>query len=183
MQIVVTAIPEVKILVPRRFRDSRGFFSETYSRRSLEEAGIHLDFVQDNCSLSVDRGVVRGLHYQIRPMAQDKLVRVLRGSILDVTVDIRRGSPTFGQHVSVVVSEEEWNQILIPAGFAHGFCTMEPNTEVAYKVTNYYSPAHERGILWNDPDLGISWPVSADEARLSDKDSRNPRLRDAPDLF
>lgn len=183
MQLVDTTIPDVKILVPRKFRDSRGFFSETYSRRALEEAGLRLDFVQDNWSLSIDRGVVRGLHYQIPPLAQDKLVRVLRGAILDVVVDIRRGSPTFGQHVSVMISEQKWNQILVPSGFAHGFCTLEPNTEVAYKVTNGYSPEHERGILWSDPDLGIMWPVSAAEAILSDKDARNPRLRDAQDLF
>ncbi len=183
MQVIETEIPEIKILVPRRFQDSRGVFSETYSRRCFEVADIRLDFVQDNWSLSAERGVVRGLHYQIPPFAQDKLVRVLKGAVLDVAVDIRRNSPTFGKHVSVTLSEHEWNQLLVPVGFAHGFCTLVPHTEVAYKVTGYYSPEHERGIAWNDPDLGIVWPVCPDKALLSPKDARNPLLRDVKDLF
>ena len=183
MDVTRLAIPEVVILRPRKFEDARGFFSETYNAAALAAHGIDLTFVQDNQSLSVERGVVRGLHFQLPPFAQDKLVRVLRGSILDVAVDIRRGSPTFGQHVSAVISAAEWNQILVPAGFAHGFCTLEPDTEVAYKVSAPYSPQHDRGILWNDPALGIDWPVDENSAVLSDKDRLHPTLAQAPDLF
>jgi dTDP-4-dehydrorhamnose 3,5-epimerase len=184
MQVSETAIPVVKILTPRKHGDHRGFFSEIYSRKAMRElAGIDLEFVQDNHSLSAEKGVLRGLHFQIAPMAQDKLIRVVHGAILDVAVDIRRGSPTFGKHVSAVLSAENWKQILIPIGFAHGFVTLESNTEVVYKVTNYYSPAHDRGILWNDPALGIDWGVSAGAAVLSEKDRKNPTLADAKDLF
>src|SRR5439155_23971849 len=145
MQVIETAIPAVMILQPRKHGDHRGFFSEIYSRKALRDlAEIDIEFVQDNHSLSAEKGVLRGLHYQIAPMAQDKLIRVVRGAILDVALDIRRGSPTFGKHVSAVISAENWKQILIPIGFAHGFVTLESNTEVAYKVTNYYSPAHDR---------------------------------------
>ena len=183
MEVVSLAIPEIKIIRPRKFGDHRGFFSETYSKRSFEAAGLHHDFVQDNHSLSAEVGTVRGLHFQLPPFAQDKLVRVVKGAILDVAVDIRKGSPTFGKHVSAVISAEAWNQILVPVGFAHGFCTLEPDTEVIYKVTNFYSAEHDRGLLWNDPDLGIDWPVAADKAQLSDKDHRNPRLAELPDVF
>ncbi|MGH7215513.1 MAG: dTDP-4-dehydrorhamnose 3,5-epimerase, partial [Tepidisphaeraceae bacterium] len=155
MQVIDTEIPAVKLLVPKRFGDQRGFFSETYNRKTLDALGISGEFVQDNHSLSAERGVVRGLHYQVAPMAQDKLLRVVRGSVLDVALDIRRDSPTFGRHVTAVLSAENWRQLYVPAGFAHGFATLEPNTEVLYKVTAYYSPAHERGIRWNDPRLGI----------------------------
>src|SRR3954453_21532261 len=146
MQVIPTAIPAIKLLLPKRFGDHRGFFSEVYSRKALAEVGMLTDFVQDNHSLSVEKGVLGGLHYQIAPMAQDKLVRVIRGAILDVAVDIRRDSPTFGKHVSAVLSAENWQQIFVPWGFAHGFVTLEPNTEVLYKVSTYYSPSHERGI-------------------------------------
>src|SRR5436305_4381439 len=146
MQIIPTDIPDVRIIVPKKHGDHRGFFSEVYSRKALAEAGIHSDFVQDNHSLSAQKGVLRGLHYQVAPMAQDKLIRVVRGAILDVAVDIRRSSPTFGKHVSAVISAENWRQILVPIGFAHGFVTLEANTEVIYKVSNCYSPQHERGI-------------------------------------
>src|SRR5262249_51424024 len=129
MQVTATELPEVKILVPKRFSDARGFFSETYNRQTFRDAGIDLEFVQDNQSLSVPKGVVRGLHYQIEPCAQAKLIRVLRGSVLDVAVDIRRGSPTFGKHVGVVLSADNGRQLLVPVGFAHGFATLEPNTE------------------------------------------------------
>ncbi|MBY6266415.1 dTDP-4-dehydrorhamnose 3,5-epimerase (plasmid) [Azospirillum sp. 412522] len=183
MDIVSLAIPDVKIIRPKKFGDHRGFFSETYSKRVFDAAGLLLDFVQDNQSLSAEVGTVRGLHYQLPPFAQDKLLRVVRGAVFDVAVDIRRDSPTFGQHVSAIVSAEEWNQILVPVGFAHGFCTLEPDTEVIYKVTNFYSPEHDRGILWNDPDLGIEWPLADGKARLSDKDQKNPRLIDAAELF
>jgi dTDP-4-dehydrorhamnose 3,5-epimerase len=183
MQQIETEIAEVKILVPRRHADHRGFFSETYSRSVVRELGIDVEFVQDNHSLSVEKGVLRGLHYQIAPMAQAKLVRVVRGAILDIAVDIRRSSTTFGRHVSAVLSAENWRQIYIPIGFAHGFVTLEPNTEVVYKVTCCYSPQHERGIRWNDPALGINWQIDADRAILSQRDGQHPMLAEASDLF
>ncbi|MGL4462432.1 MAG: dTDP-4-dehydrorhamnose 3,5-epimerase [Planctomycetia bacterium] len=182
MEILDTAIPEVKILKPKKFGDARGFFSETYSRQRLADAGLDFEFVQDNQSLSVAPGVLRGLHYQLPPFAQTKLVRVVRGAILDVAVDIRRGSPTFGKHAAMLISAENWSQALIPVGFAHGFLTLEPNTEVVYKVTDYYSPTHERGLAWNDPDVAIAWGCATPPV-LSDKDAKNPFLRDAVDLF
>jgi dTDP-4-dehydrorhamnose 3,5-epimerase len=183
MECIATDIPDVKVLVPKKFGDHRGFFSEVYSDKLLAACGIDLRFVQDNHSLSAEKGVVRGLHYQLAPMAQDKLIRVMRGAIVDVAVDIRRGSPTFGRHVSVVLSAENWKQMFVPAGFAHGFATLEPNTEVLYKVTNYYSPSHERGIRWNDPKLGIDWQVPENAAVLSERDRKHPMLADATDLF
>ena len=184
MQLIETAIPAVKLIVAKKHGDHRGFFSEVYSRRALRDAcGIDLEFVQDNHSLSAEKGVVRGLHYQVAPTAQDKLVRVVRGAILDVAVDIRRGSPTFGKHVAEVISAEKWNQILVPIGFAHGFVTLEPNTEVLYKVTAPYSPKDERGIRWNDPALGIDWRVDPAAAILSKRDTEHPYLKDATDLF
>ena len=176
-------IPDVKLITTKRFGDHRGFFSETYTKRTFAEAGIDLDFVQDNHSRSADRGTVRGLHFQAPPFAQDKLVRVLKGAILDVAVDLRRGSSSFGRHVAVELTEESWQQLLVPVGFAHGFCTLVPDTEVFYKVTNYYAPQHDFGVLWNDPDLGIRWPVSDAEAVLSEKDSRQPRFGDLETLF
>jgi len=183
MDVIALDIPDVKITRPKKFGDHRGFFSETYSKKAFEAAGLHYDFVQDNQSLSAEVGTVRGLHFQLPPFAQDKLVRVVRGAILDVAVDIRKDSPTYGRHVSAVISAAEWNQILVPIGFAHGFCTLEPNTEVVYKVTNFYSAAHDRGLLWNDPDLGIEWPVAADKALLSDKDLKHPRLAELGECF
>ncbi len=183
MTVTPTAIPDVKLIAPRKHGDHRGFFSETYSRKALAAAGIDVEFVQDNHSLSAASGTVRGLHYQVAPTAQAKLVRVVRGAVLDVAVDIRRASPTFGQHVSVELSADNWRQVFVPAGFAHGFVTLGPDTEVIYKVTDYYSPADERGILWNDPALGIDWRVAPDEATLSDRDRRHPSLAAAVDLF
>jgi len=183
MQVLETAIPDVKLLVPKQFKDHRGFFSEVYSRKALTDLGITADFLQDNHSLSVEKGVLRGLHYQLAPMAQDKLIRVVRGSILDVAVDVRRSSPTFGRHVAAVLSAENWRQVYVPVGFAHGFVTLEPNTEVLYKVTAFYSPQHERGILWNDPALGIDWGVSPAQAVLSARDLTHPTLAAAKDLF
>jgi dTDP-4-dehydrorhamnose 3,5-epimerase len=183
MDVVSLDIPDVKIIRPKKFGDNRGFFSETYTKKTFEAAGLQYDFVQDNHSLSAEVGTVRGLHFQLPPFAQDKLVRVVRGAILDVAVDIRKGSPTFGRHVSAVISAAEWNQILVPIGFAHGFCTLEPDTEVIYKVTNYYSAEHDRGLLWNDPELGINWPVAADKARLSDKDHKHPTFAQLGDWF
>ena len=179
MQLIPTEIPEVKILEPKKFGDHRGFFSEVYSQKALRDLGIDLQFVQDNHSLSAQRGTVRALHYQLAPVAQDKLVRVVHGAILDVAVDIRKGSSTFGRHVSAVISAANWRQILVPIGFAHGFVTLEPDTQVIYKVTNYYSPQHERGIIWNDPQLGIDWGVDVNDAVLSDRDRTHPLFKDA----
>ena len=176
-------IPDVLLLTPDRFFDERGFLSETYSKRRLNEIGIHADFVQDNQSVSTAKGVVRGLHFQIAPYAQDKLVRVSRGAIFDVAVDIRSGSPTFGKHVSAILSAENWNQLWVPVGFAHGFCTLEPDTEVLYKTTGYYSPECSRGIRWNDPKLGISWPVKAEVAVLSEADRHWPPFEGLPMAF
>lgn len=176
-----TAIPAVKLITNRRFADDRGFFCETWNSRDFKEAGITLDFVQDNEALSHKKGTIRGLHYQLPPFAQDKLVRVLRGSVYDVAVDLRRGSPTFGQHIAVTLTDREPTQLLVPAGFAHGYCTLEPDTVVAYKVTAFYSKESERGILWNDPALKIAWPVT--EAVVSDKDQILPRLSEAKDFF
>ena len=174
MQVETLAIPDVKLLIPRRFGDQRGFFSEVYNARTLAEAGIDSEFVQDNHSFSAHSGTVRGLHFQTPPRAQDKLVRVARGSVFDVAVDLRRSSPTYGRHVSVVLSAEAWNQLLIPVGFAHGFMTLESGTEVVYKVSDYYAPDHDEGLLWNDSGLGIRWPRPENEAALSDKDRTLP---------
>jgi dTDP-4-dehydrorhamnose 3,5-epimerase len=178
-----TAIPAVKVITPKKFGDHRGFFSEVYNRKAFAEAGITLDFVQDNHSLSAQVGTLRGLHFQSSPFAQDKLVRVTRGRILDVAVDLRKSSPTFGQHVAVELSAANWRQLLVPIGFAHGFCTLEPDTEVMYKVTNYYSAANDLGLAWDDPELGIAWPVPPEGATLSDKDRKHPRLCDLPQIF
>jgi dTDP-4-dehydrorhamnose 3,5-epimerase len=183
ISVEATAIPDLKIIAPRKFGDDRGFFSEVYSKQDFVEAGLDFDFVQDNHSLSADVGTLRGLHFQSAPFAQDKLVRVARGRILDVAIDIRRSSPTFGQHVAVELSAENWRQLLIPIGFAHGLCTLEPNTEVLYKVTNYYSAANDLGLAWDDPDLAIAWPVEPGKIVLSDKDRKHPRLRDLPPVF
>jgi dTDP-4-dehydrorhamnose 3,5-epimerase len=183
MELIETEIPAVKVLVPKKFGDHRGFFSEVYSDKLLAGLGVDARFVQDNHSLSAEKGVVRGLHYQLPPMAQDKLIRVVRGAIMDVAVDIRRGSPTFGRHVSCLLSAENWKQMFVPAGFAHGFATLEPNTEVLYKVTNYYSPSHERGVRWNDPKLGINWHVGEGDAVLSERDRKHPMLAEMSDLF
>ena len=177
------SIPAVKLVRPTKHEDGRGFFSETYSGPALAEAGIDIAFVQDNHALSAERTTVRGLHFQIPPYAQYKLVRVSRGSIFDVAVDIRAGSPTFGQHVSAVISAENWSQILIPPGFAHGLVTLEPSTEVIYKVSEVYSPEHDKGLLWNDEALGIAWPLAGAEAILSEKDKRLPKLADLPAYF
>lgn len=167
-------IAGLMLIEPRKFGDHRGFFSEVYNRARLAEQGFARDFVQDNHSLSAETGVVRGLHYQSPPFAQDKLVRVVRGAILDVAVDIRKGSPTFGDHAAVELSAENWRQLLVPVGFAHGFVTLEPDTEVIYKVTNFYAPANDHGILWSDAALGIGWGIGPEAARLSDKDKMQP---------
>jgi dTDP-4-dehydrorhamnose 3,5-epimerase len=170
------AIPAVLLVTPPRFGDERGFFSETFSAPRLEAAGIGGDFVQDNHSLSRARGVVRGLHCQLHPHAQGKLVRCVRGAIWDVAVDVRRGSPSYGRHVAAVLSAENWRQLWVPPGFLHGFCTIEPDTEVVYKVTALYDRASERGVRWDDPDLALPWPVAAERAVLSGKDRELPLL-------
>lgn len=161
------------------FGDDRGLFSETWNQRSMAEVGLDLDFVQDNQSLSVAVGTVRGLHLQVAPEAQGKLVRCITGAIYDVAVDVRPGSPTRGQYAGVRLDPETGNQLWVPPGFAHGFCTLEPNTLVAYKVTAFYSPEADRSILWNDPEIGIDWPVDPSEAVLSDKDAGAPLFADA----
>lgn len=171
-----TAIPAVKIVTPKKFGDHRGFFSETWSRKAFSEAGLDLDFVQDNQSLSAPIGTLRGLHFQSPPFAQDKLVRVTRGRILDVAVDIRASSPTFGKHVAVELSAENWKQLLVPVGFAHGFVTLEPDTEVLYKVTAPYAPENDHGLAFDDPALGIDWRLPLSGLTLSDKDRKHPRL-------
>ena len=183
MRVTETDIPAVKIIVPARHGDHRGMFSETYNRQVFAEFGLDHEFVQDNQSLSADRGTLRGLHYQTPPFGQDKLVRVIRGAILDIAVDLRRDSPTFRQHVAIRVSAEEGNQVFVPIGFAHGFCTLEPDTEVIYKVTNYYAPDHDAGIIWNDSEIGIDWPVDAAGITLSDKDRKLPSLKDVVDTL
>ena len=184
MKVESLAIGDVKLLTPKIFRDERGFFSETWNAKVFEEAtGSKFHFVQDNHVLSRDKGTLRGLHFQIEPMAQDKLVRCLRGAILDVALDIRRSSPTFGKHVSAVLTPDNWTQIWVPKGFAHGYVTLEPDTEVIYKVTNLYAPAHDRGVLWNDPALGIDWQVDSAIVQTSAKDKVLPRLAELNDAF
>ncbi|HGY92627.1 MAG TPA: dTDP-4-dehydrorhamnose 3,5-epimerase [Planctomycetes bacterium] len=183
MDITPTDLSGVVILTPVRHGDERGFFSEVWKRDTFEAAGLPCDWVQDNHSRSGPKGVLRGLHYQTPPFAQDKLLRVVRGAILDVAVDLRRSSPTFGKHVAVELSAENWRQLLVPAGFAHGFLTLSENTEVLYKVSAPYAPDHERGLLWNDPALGIPWGVTEDEVTLSSKDRVNPTLEELTDLF
>ena len=178
-----TPLPEVKIVIPERIGDARGFFSEVWNGRDFESMGIRTAFVQDNHVRNPNKGTVRGLHYQIKPAAQGKLLRVTRGAIFDVAVDIRRGSPTFGQHADAVLSADNWYQLWVPTGFAHGYCTLDDDTEVQYKVTDFYSPAHDRGIAWDDPDVKINWPVTGETAILSDRDRKLPRLSGQMDLF
>lgn len=172
-----TFLSGVKIIEPDVFGDNRGFFMESYNDKRLKEQGIDIHTIQDNQSLSTEPGVIRGLHYQLNPKSQAKLLRVLTGAIFDVAVDIRKGSPTFGRWGGFILSAYNHRQLLIPKGFAHGFCTLTPDVNVLYKVDEYYAPDQERGIIWNDPDLGIDWPVSA--PILSEKDRYHPLLKDA----
>lgn len=176
MRVEKLDIEGVLEVTPRRFGDERGFFSETYSKQAFAKAGIELEWVQDNHSRSEEAGVLRGLHFQLAPFAQDKLIRVLRGAIFDVAVDLRKDSPSFGRWTSRVLSAAEWNQLLIPRGFAHGFLTLEPGVEVAYKVSAPYSPEHDRSLRWNDSAIAIDWPLRGGQPILSAKD------RDAPSL-
>ncbi len=183
MNFTTCTIPDVIEIKPKRHADSRGHFVELFRADLFNAHAGDITFVQHNQSLSRQAGTVRGLHYQTSPAAQGKLVRCVRGAIVDVAVDIRRSSPTFGQHVAVKLSAEEDNQLWVPVGFAHGFCTLMPDTEVWYAVTHTYSPAHDRGILWNDPDLKIAWPVDAEAVAISPRDAEQPRLRDASEVF
>ena len=174
------ALPEVIEIVPDRFGDHRGYFSVVFNRENYAENGISGDWMQDNESLSAQRGTVRGIHYQLPPHAQAKLVRVLKGAIFDIAVDLRRSSPRFGQWAGVELSAEKGNQLFVPAGFGHAFMTLTEDTQVQYKVDAGYAPQSERSILWNDPDIGIAWPTVADPV-LSGKDAEAPRLVDLPD--
>jgi dTDP-4-dehydrorhamnose 3,5-epimerase len=183
MQIERLNIPDVLLLRPTKHGDQRGFFSEVFRADLLAQLGVVTPFVQDNHAYSAERGVLRGLHYQAPPSAQGKLVRCDRGAILDVAVDIRHGSPTFGRHVSAEISAANWTQIWVPPGFAHGYVTLEPDTEVLYKVTAYYDPSADAGVAWNDPDLAIDWAFSPSDTILSAKDQRHPTLAQAPAAF
>ncbi len=183
MKIEHLEIDGLLVVVPTKLGDHRGFFSETFREDLLRAHGVDLSFVQDNHVYSSDRGVLRGLHYQIPPHAQGKLVRCSRGAILDVCVDIRVGSPTFGRHVAVALSAANWMQIWVPPGFAHGYVTMEADCEVIYKVTDYYAKDCERAIAWDDPDLSINWQIPRGDVVLSDKDRANPQLADAVSPF
>ncbi len=183
MQIEDTPLSGVKILTPRRFGDSRGFFSESWNKQTLSEQGLDYDFVQDNHSLSAQVGTVRGLHFQAPPHAQDKLVRCGRGRLFDVAVDIRKGSPTYGQWFGIELSFENGKQLLIPSGFLHGFVTREPDTEIIYKCTDYYAPEVDGAVRFDDPDIGIDWDMGDVEAKLSDKDAAAPLLKDFDSPF
>jgi dTDP-4-dehydrorhamnose 3,5-epimerase len=181
VELIKTKLSGVVLLQPKVFGDHRGFFMESYTKSKLSDLGLDLEFVQDNHSLSEKAGTIRGLHYQTSPMATTKLVRALRGAILDVVVDIRTGSPTFSHWYSTIISAENKRQILVPKGFAHGMCTLVENTEIAYKVDQYYSPDHDEGFAWDDPEVGIEWPTSS--PILSEKDKMQPRLKDANNNF
>jgi len=185
MRVERQVIPDILLVTIDRFCDPRGWFRETYNGRTFADAGIGASFMQDNESCSEKAGTVRGLHYQLRPFAQDKLVRVLRGAILDVTVDLRTGSPTYGRHVAVQLDADRDQVLFIPVGFAHGFCTLADHTTVSYKVSQLYAPPYERGVRWDDPALGIRWPVAREQAVVSQKDTTWPRFDAVPqsDLF
>lgn len=178
-----TAIPDIVELRPKRFGDARGFLVETWSRARFRALGIDVAFAQDNLSFSRPVGTVRGLHFQRPPYVQAKLVTCLAGAILDVAVDLRVGSPSHGRHVALRLSAADGNQMFVPEGFAHGFCTLEPDTLVAYKLSAPYAPDHESGVLWNDPALGIAWPVTESAATVSDKDRVLPHLAELPQVF
>ena len=181
MKVINTIFNDAFLLEPKVFGDHRGFFMEFYNAKVFKEIGLSYAFIQDNHSLSAEAGTLRGLHYQLNPFAQTKLVRAVQGAIYDVIVDIRKESPTYGQWQGFILTEENKRQLLVPMGFAHGFCTLVKNTEVIYKVDNYYSAEHDRGISWNDPYLNIDWPVR--EPILSEKDTKHPNLIDAENTF
>lgn len=181
MNLLKTKLEGVYILIPKVFGDHRGFFMESWSRRVMEEAGLFYDFVQDNHSLSTVKGTLRGIHFQKGDKAQAKLVRCVRGAVLDVAVDLRHGSPTYKQWVGVELSEENKKQLLIPRGFGHGFVTLTDHVEFLYKADNYYAPEADGGVRWNDPDIGVDWGIS--EPILSEKDTKNPFLKDIAPVF
>ena len=182
MKITKTEIPGVSIIEPTVFGDHRGYFIESYNKEKFPKEYQHIEFVQDNESKS-SKGVLRGLHYQLPPFAQTKLVRVIEGKVLDIAVDIRKGSPTFGKHVSVELSGENKKQLLIPRGFAHGFIVLSETAIFSYKCDNYYSPESDRGILFNDPNLNIDWKLPKEDYILSEKDKAQPLLKENTDLF
>ncbi|NMN03195.1 MULTISPECIES: dTDP-4-dehydrorhamnose 3,5-epimerase [unclassified Novosphingobium] len=183
MQVLSYDIPGVRLFVPRHIGDDRGYFAETFRQDIFAEHCGGAVFLQDNESMSVRPGTVRGLHFQSAPHAQGKLVRCTAGGLFDVAVDIRNGSPTFGQWVAEMLTPGNGKQLWVPSGFAHGFCTLEPETVIAYKVTDYYSAECDKGLLWNDPALAIAWPDLADPDTLSGKDRRQPRLAELPAYF
>jgi dTDP-4-dehydrorhamnose 3,5-epimerase len=183
VKVEALAIAEVKLITPVQHKDPRGFFSETWNQGRFAEAGIPGPFIQDNHVISTQAGVLRGLHCQIGENAQGKLVRCVKGAIYDVAVDARKGSPTYGRYVGAEISAKNWTQIWVPAGFLHAYCTLTEETEVIYKVTGAYDKEAERGVIWNDPDIGIKWPIAADKVLLSGKDKELPRLRELPPLF
>lgn len=183
MDVIETSIPDVKLITPRRFGDQRGFFSEAYNRRAFAEIGVAIEFIQDNQAYSADSGTLRGLHFQAPPATQTKLLRVLRGAVLDVCVDLRHGSPSYGQHVMAELTAESGQQILCPKGFAHGVLTLKPHTEITYKVDAYYAPELDFGLRFDDPDLAIDWPLPEEKIILSEKDRNQPMLRDLPEIF
>jgi dTDP-4-dehydrorhamnose 3,5-epimerase len=183
MQIERLEIEDIFVILPAKHGDPRGFFSETYRSGFLQKQNVDAQFVQDNHVYSAQLGVLRGLHFQTPPHAQGKLVRCIKGSILDVCVDIRRGSPTFGHHVAIELSAANWKQLWLPPGFAHGYITLEPDCEVIYKVTDYYAKDCERGVAWDDPDLAIDWRISVANLIISEKDRTNPRLADIKPPF
>ena len=178
MDVTNLGLPGLVLVQPRRFGDARGYFTETYNERTFGTAGIKAQFVQDNESFSAKRGTIRGLHFQLPPAAQAKLVRVLQGSVYDVAVDLRVGSPSYGRWIGKTLTAEAGEQLFVPHGFAHAFCTLEPGTIVAYKVDDFYAPASDSGLIWNDPTLAIAWPVPPDEVTLSDKDLKLGRFTD-----
>ena len=170
-------------IIPRKIEDDRGYFSEIFRLADFAQRAGPVEFVQDNQSLSVRAGTIRGIHFQSHPEAQGKLVRCLAGKLLDVAVDLRRGSPSFGKWVSVVLSPEENNQLWVPVGFGHGFCSLEPNSIISYRVTSYYSPENDRGVAWDDPEIGVEWPEIGDPGTLSPKDRKQPALAKLPAYF
>lgn len=183
MLVETTAIPGVLVVTPKKFGDERGFFSETFRASALAAYGVTHGWAQDNQSMSRKRGVVRGMHFQAPPRAQAKLLRVVHGTILDVAVDIRKGSPTYGQHVAVELSADNWKQLYLPQGMAHGFCTLTERADVLYKTSDEYAPDTEGGLLWNDPALGISWQIAPDEALVNARDANWPTLADLQSPF
>ena len=178
MQVLETALKGVKIFTPKKHGDHRGFFSETYNQKTFADAGVNYKFVQDNQSFSAEPFTFRGLHYQEPPHTQAKLVRILRGAALDIVVDLRKGSPTYLKNIMVELNPENWTQILVPEGFAHGILTLKPDTEVFYKVSDFYAPQSDRGVLWSDPKLNLQLPVDAAKLILSDKDKNLPLLNE-----